>query len=748
MSARTTQLSRAPRQHIENLVLHEGMLILHGLIGMLGSAAIAHGEAGSLIGTLSGATFWVSLILSFLGLTAAALWHRRRLRPGLRLTKQIATTLHAAGLGLLGLFVLNLSAITDLRLVVCVATLSFGASAAILQPSLRLAVAQLLMSSLPMAVTMLVSGNTFQQVFGLASIGFLALMFAGARNLKTRREQATKATNDLASQTNRFHAAVNNMSHGLLMVNREGRVLVSNGKLAELVGLQSLDLVPGMSLARLVGRMRAQGGNSRLVARAIARRMRAEDTGEHTVVAPHGRILQVSRRDTAAGDVVLVIDDVTEEVARKEELHRMATTDELTGLLNRGAVRERARAMLSRGAAAVHLLDLDHFKEINDTLGHPIGDRVLCEVARRISAACEDEVAIVGRLGGDEFVIVQPLDRGLSPDWIVNLVLASMVTGVDVGDATIDVGASIGIAISLAAGADFDELFQQADTALYEAKGRGRNCAVVYETKFDRRAQQRADMERLIADALDQDHFHLVYQPIVDAVSRRIVSFEALARFRHPELGPISPAQFIPVAEETGQIVALGRWAVETACQAAANWPGDIGVSINFSARQFTDSAFPAFLEAVLDQYAIAPARIELEITETALLERSERTMTMLADIKALGVRVSLDDFGAGFSSLSHLRLFPFDKIKVDGSFVREMGNNDGAEAVVLSVAFMGKVLGVPVVAESVETLEQLEQVRAAGCSLVQGWLLGRPAPAEDLHAFFVEPCADLALAG
>lgn len=702
----------------------------HAAAGLWAAIAAGSTETASVIPSVA----WLCGLLA-MGMAISTLI-RTRLNRKLLATFNLIHAgfgiLYAAALGTMGLLVLLYSQIPGLLLVMAATALGFGATAATgrdLKPSIALL--QLVLAAGPMCLGLLVSGDTFQQIYGVSLVGFIGAMTHLALAAGSDRRRAAQTSSSLESQRRLFDAAINNMSHGLLMVDQRGSVMVWNDKLIELTGAATDSFEVGMPLSRLLTRLRDHSGRRPRMVRALVACIRSKDT-QDVIRVDGDPCLSISRQTTASGDTVLVIADVTEQDRANSEIRRLAITDDLTGLFNRGAIKAKALDLLSKGQLCLHLIDLDNFKAVNDTLGHPVGDQVLIEVARRLAEISGDE-AFVGRMGGDEFLVLQPIGRSGSSDdygtdWLPNAILASLCVGVEVDGVTLDVGASVGTAESSRDGSAFDVLLKKADTALYEAKRLGRNQQVVYKPDLDQRVQAQLELELMITDGLRRDEFSLRYQPILDTASGRVLSFEALMRWEHPEKGPIAPGSFIPLAEDTGQIIALGRWAVERACQDAARWPGVASVAVNFSARQFSDSSFPGFLASVLETTGLAPTRLELEITETALLDRSEKTLAMLHDFKALGIRVCLDDFGAGFSSLSHLRLFPFDKIKVDGSFVRDMGKNTGAEAVVASVAFMGQSLGVPVVAECVETEEQLQQVRAVGCTQAQGYLLGRPA--------------------
>lgn len=415
----------------------------------------------------------------------------------------------------------------------------------------------------------------------------------------------------------------------------------------------------------------------------------------------------------------------------------MARHDSLTRLPNRSLLQERIQeglAGLAHGpGCALLLLDLDGFKDVNDTLGHPLGDQLLRVTAQRVEG-CVRSGDTVARLGGDEFAVMQAsLDGPDAANRLAGRLVAAMAQPFVLEGREVRIGTSIGVAIA-APGVDADGLIRQADTALYAAKGGGRGIHRVYEPAMSRHLQERRKLQDELRAALDAGSFELHYQPIVDLTSDRINGFEALLRWRDPSGGLVSPSVFIPVAEEIGLIRRLGAWALREACVEASRWPAETRVAVNLSPVQFEgDGLVPAVTSAL--SFAGLPARrLELEVTESVLLRDAEHTRTQLEELRALGVRICLDDFGTGYSSLSYLHKFPFDKIKIDKSFVCDLPGRDSAAAIVGAIAGIGASLRLSTTAEGVETEDQLAAVRASGCTEAQGYLLGRPAsPAEVL---------------
>ncbi|RZK96937.1 MAG: EAL domain-containing protein, partial [Methylobacterium sp.] len=391
----------------------------------------------------------------------------------------------------------------------------------------------------------------------------------------------------------------------------------------------------------------------------------------------------------------------------------------------------------SDGACAVLLVDLDRFKPVNDTLGHAIGDALLAKVAERLSATLRP-CDTVARIGGDEFVVVQ---RGVT-DLEETRVLARRI--VDLIGRTymiegqlLTIGASVGVAVAPRDGTDADRLLKCADLALYRAKLEGRGAFRFFEAEMDARMQARRRLELDIRQALGRREFSLHYQPQLNLENDRVTGCEALLRWTHPERGMVPPGEFISLAEEIGLIVPIGEWVIRQACRDAATWPSAINVAVNVSPAQFKGDRLVEVIVSALASSGLAASRLEIEITEGVLLQENERTLRTLHRLRALGIRVSMDDFGTGYSSLSYLRSFPFDKIKIDRSFVADITQKPDGDAVIRAIAGLGRSLGMTTVAEGVETEDQMRRIRAEGCTDVQGYLVSRPIPAEALLALF-----------
>ncbi len=444
--------------------------------------------------------------------------------------------------------------------------------------------------------------------------------------------------------------------------------------------------------------------------------------------------------DNAAGSLVTLIEDVTEKRKSEATILHMAHHDTLTGLPNRALFYEHLERELKRVKRGEHFavlfLDLDHFKNINDSLGHATGDELLKAVADRLRG-CIRETDTVARLGGDEFAIIQtaadqPTDASMLADRILEAVKAPF----DLIGQHLRISVSIGISLA-SIRTNRSKLMKQADIALYQAKAAGRNAVHFFEPKMAATMKAREGIESDLRNALVKGGLELHYQPIVNIQNNAIVGMEALVRWRHPKHGILAPAAFISIAEETGLIVPLGEWVLRQACADAAKWPSDITVAVNLSPFQTNNPGIAQFIITTLAISGLSPRRLQLEITETVLLQDNKKTLALLHQLRELGVKIVLDDFGTGYSSLNYLRLFPLDKIKIDRCFVGDLADgNEASMAIVRAIVQLATALKLPTTAEGVETEEQLKIARALGCTEMQGYLFCPPKPIEELLEF------------
>jgi len=458
-------------------------------------------------------------------------------------------------------------------------------------------------------------------------------------------------------------------------------------------------------------------------------------TGEHVQVRVRGSD-ELARLATSFNEMVGKIAE------REQRITQLAFNDVLTGLPNRTMFHQQLDQLFgaSEGGAmfALHCLDLDQFKVINDTLGHPAGDSLLVEAARRLRYAARGH--FVGRLGGDEFVVLQSVgaDRD-AIDRLAREILTAIAQPLSIDGNELVPSTSIGIAIAPDDGGDGGTLLRNADLALYRAKEAGRGTYAFFEESLNQRAQERRQVESDLRLALERGELELHYQPLFDLEQNRICSFEALLRWNHPKRGLISPVDFIPIAEDTGLIVPIGAWVVREACAQAARWPEQIRIAVNVSPVQFHRGSLHDTILSALATSSLAPGRLEVEITESIFLEGSETTLRLLHALRSLGVRVALDDFGTGYSSLSYLQSFPFDKLKIDRSFIHNLLTREGATAIVHAITELANALGIETTAEGVEETAQLMELRAHGCSSVQGFLFAEPMTAADVDVLFRE---------
>jgi diguanylate cyclase (GGDEF)-like protein/PAS domain S-box-containing protein len=570
----------------------------------------------------------------------------------------------------------------------------------------------------------------------VAGVATIILGMSLVASLSARQSQ-----DKLGQQRILLDTALENMSQGLAMFDENGRVILCNERYARMTGVPFAD-VQGQSLLDLF-KFRKTAGDFTDDPQEVFSRILADvglgKSAMRIMQTLKGRSIRVIEEPMTGGGWVATLEDITAWREAQEKLAYLAHHDPLTGLPNRTKFREELEQTLRRvnrdGRLAVLCLDLDHFKEINDSLGHPIGDALLKEVASRLSISVR-EGDTVGRLGGDEFAIVQAgtdLQASESSS-LADRLVAIIGAPYAIHGHQLNIGVSIGIAFAPNDGDDPDQLLKNADMALYRAKEDGRGIYRFFETGMDARAQARRILEIDLRAALTRDEFEVHYQPIHELKTDQITAFEALVRWKHPLRGMISPMDFIPLAEETGLINQLGDWVLRRACMDAASWSRDVRVAVNLSPVQFKNPNLVQAVMSALTACGLAPERLELEITESVLLQDSAATLAILHKLRSFGVQISMDDFGTGYSSLSYLRSFPFDKIKIDRSFVHELATREDSMAIVRAVTGLGKSLGISIVAEGVETNEQLGLLRTEGCTEVQGFLFSRPRPAEDVE--------------
>ncbi|WMT88155.1 EAL domain-containing protein [Pelagibacterium sp. 26DY04] len=550
----------------------------------------------------------------------------------------------------------------------------------------------------------------------------------------------SKREADLARQAMRFETAVDNMAHGLCMIDADHKLVICNANYANLYELPDHLQRPGTLLTdildyRFENGMRPKEGPMAF----LHRRVRTISEGKRSVDIcefENGQIISVIHQPMEDGGWVETHQDITEQRRSEARIHHLARHDALTDLPNRTLFAEEmamAESRIRRGEMmAVVCFDLDHFKVINDTLGHAVGDALLQQVAARINYA-KREHECAARLGGDEFAILAgPLRSPSDAAALAERLIATISKPMEIEGHRVIIGTSVGVAVAPTDGEDGETLMKNADLALYRAKGDGRGNYRFFEKGMDAAMQRRRAIESGLKLGLIRNEFKLVFQPLMELESNRISCMEALLRWEHPEMGFISPVEFIAVAEEIGFIVQLGEWVLQQACRVAATWPSDIRVAVNLSPVQFKSRRLLESVERALEEAGLPASRLELEITESVLLSDSDQTLETLHTLRAMGIRISMDDFGTGYSSLSYLRAFPFDKIKIDRSFIEDVGSKDANFEIIKAVIALGRSLGMSTTAEGVETEAQLDAVRAHGCDEIQGFLFSRPLPERD----------------
>lgn len=585
-------------------------------------------------------------------------------------------------------------------------------------------------------------------VFLLNCIGSCAKLFADrSRAVDELRQSlltAETAKQEVERANDRFEAALRNMPQGLVMFDGGNCLEAFNDRWIEMFELPRDKLQIGMKLEDVVemnaDRCGLQANEIEWLLNDRQKGIEANDGLQRIVQLTNGRSIQVTVRLGSEGGWVATQEDITQRKASEEEIAKLAHYDSLTGLANRNLFKERIEQALARyrrlkAGFAVLLLDLDRFKAVNDTFGHQSGDALLREVANRIRAEIR-EVDTAARIGGDEFaLLIMPGQDSLKAGAaaLASRLIEAIAAPFRINDKLVTIGCSVGIAVVPEHGERIDEALRNADLALYKSKNEGRNRVSLYSPDLKADADRRNVLEIELREAIWREEIDVFYQPVVDLNSGKVKSVEALARWRHKKKGLVPPAEFIPVAEEAGLIGELGNLVLAKACRDATAMPGDIKVAVNLSAMQFANGAVVDSVIFGLVDSGLAERRLELEITEGVFLADSEENLETLRRLKNLGVSIALDDFGVGYSSLSYLTAFPFNKVKIDKSFVDRI---DRAEtiAVLASIVQLGKTLNLSVVAEGLESAEQVERIRSLGIELGQGYFLGRPAPLTDLE--------------
>ena len=607
--------------------------------------------------------------------------------------------------------------------------------------------------SLSPAFLAIVIAGVALSVLGMSLVGVLADRRLALRTrsfeeiisqLSLARQQVEASQKELEEQKLRLDTAINHMGEGLCMFDAEKRLVVCNERYARMYRLPPELLLPGSAHRDIITHRIANGvlkgetsDSAATQVLATLNALPADEISSRVDELADGRLICVTRQPMPGGGWVATHRDVTEQRRSEAKITYMAQHDALTDLPNRVLLKEWMEQALSGArcggpSLAVLMLDLDRFKDVNDTLGHPAGDALLKSVAARLRR-CVGDTTLVARLGGDEFAVIDYVtDPVAEAGVLAEKIRKALSEPIDLGHHRVTTTTSIGIAIAPRDGTDSDEILRSADLALYSAKSGGRGSFRFFEPELDRLLQTRRSLERDMRSALANGEFELHYQPFIHVASGETCGFEALLRWHHPQRGMVSPAQFIPLAEETGLIVPLGEWVMRTACAEAAKWPDDLKIAINLSPVQFRSPELVPVIVQALANAGVSPDRLELEVTETAIIQDSEAVFAALSQLHDLGVRIALDDFGTGYSSLSFLQKFPFDKVKIDRSFVSELaGATDESRRIARAIVRFAVSLGKTTTAEGVETREQLDILRADACVEVQGFHFSPPVESE-----------------
>ncbi|TGP24059.1 MULTISPECIES: EAL domain-containing protein [unclassified Mesorhizobium] len=595
----------------------------------------------------------------------------------------------------------------------------------------------------PAALALLLRMDAPSVVLGLMIIPMTFITITGADHVRNVLFSAVIGHKQARNLTRRFDRALNTMSHGLVMLGPDGRVAVANAEAAHLMSLKSADALLGRSIHGLLMRGVAGGmlapKDCRYIEAQLTRALREGRDRKVLVSLANGQHYEFSAREGSQELGVVTFEDVTARVEAEEKIRFMARYDNLTGLPNRAYFHELAGEAMASGdrdrLCGLAVLDLDDFKSVNDTLGHPVGDGLIYAVAERLAAIAGPGIN-VSRFGGDEFMVYfDRIEDESHLSGLLDEIFADLQGEVDVAGHGLRIQASGGAVLSRVKDTDVDAMIVKADLALYKAKELGKNSWRLFEASMDAAFRNRQLMKADLRSAVQARELRVVYQPIVSMSTMRIASCEALCRWDHPDLGPISPSVFIPLAEEMGIISEISAFVLQAACAECAKWPAQTSVSINLSAKDFRNRDVVQKVRDALAASGLAPHRLEIEVTETALLDDKSLTRELIEELKTLGVRIALDDFGTGYSSLSYLHKLPLDKIKIDRSFLIDVTQSPKSLDLLKGIVGLTRTLGLVVTIEGVETFEQLKiLVRSVKPDLVQGFLFGAALSASGIE--------------
>jgi diguanylate cyclase (GGDEF)-like protein len=709
----------------------------------------------TLVWAKTGNPVYLLVVVWLLGLGMARLYDMRRInaQPPCKTAAEarvlenrytVFSALHGGALGVFSVIALyraenTFAELAGLAVPLATATAISGRN----YGSTRMVYILIMVISVPMALGLILRGDFYHVALGLLTVPFLFAIRRYAENVRDVLFTALSAEKRATGLAQRFNRALNTMPHGLVMLGPDARVVVANAEAAKLLSYQSADALMGRSIHSLLMRGVAGGllakEDCRYIEGQLTRALRQGRDRKVLVALANGTYYEFSAREGSQDLGVITFEDVTKRVEAEEKIRSMARFDSLTGLANRAYFHEMVVETMSGGdrdrKCALIVLDLDDFKTVNDTLGHPVGDGLLYAVGEVLTQLLADR-AKISRFGGDEFVLY--FDRVENEHDLtakMEALFAGLQGDIDVGGHVLRIRASCGAVMAVASDSDFDAMIVKADLALYKAKELGKNSWQLFEAALDEEFRSRQLMKAELRNAIETDGLRVVYQPIIAMDSMRIDSCEALCRWDHPELGSISPAVFIPLAEEMGIISSISAFVLNAACVECVKWPNEISVSVNLSAKDFRNHDIIEQVRAALTSSGLAPQRLELEVTETALLDDKALTARYIEELKTLGVRIALDDFGTGYSSLSYLHKLPLNKVKIDRSFVLDLGYNNRSLDLLKNVVNLCRALGLSVTIEGVETFEQLKLLALyVKPDLAQGFLFGSALSAQGIE--------------
>ena len=603
----------------------------------------------------------------------------------------------------------------------------------------RLVTIQVVLMSLGMAIGMLFDGALHTAMLSVVLIAFVFSLRKVSANIRAILLRAVHGRIEATRLASELDTALETMQHGLCMLDEHGLIAVANDRAEQVFSTMLPGNWNGRPFAAMISSASARGAIPQHSASQLMETVQTGWGGKVVLRLPDGEYCEVtvsSRQDKT----VLLFEDITDRVKAEERINYMAHYDTLTGLPNRAYFAEQVDADLERRRhaqltepAVLMIVDIDDFKHVNDTMGHLIGDRVLVETSERLSRVLGRD-SLVARMGGDEFVVYRSSGPRTDGVTYAELILEAFNKPIDLGDEVLSIHVSIGEVTLGRTKDDLDALLTKADLALYKAKAMGKSQAQTFRDEMDTDYRYRQRLKADLKQAVQDGALTLVFQPIVDLRTRRVVSCEALARWHHPELGSIPPSLFIPIAEETGIISEISAWVLASATAECRNWPEDVSISVNISARDFRNADVGAMVQNALTTSGLKPNRLEIEVTETAVIEERAAAMEILSRLAEQGIGIALDDFGTGYSSLSYLQALPFTKLKIDRSFVMDIAQNPRAMRLLSNVAQLGKDINLTVTAEGVETEEQLSLIAEhSKVDQIQGYLFGVPLPRREV---------------